>query len=144
MKKRMMTIAMIIGAAAMAMTGCGAGSVEGNWSVTEIQFEGMDKPEDVEDAVVEFAELKGQSLSGEEREKAVNMFTDIQMNFGEDGTLSVNQLGYGVGGTGTWYEAGDGVYVVNANGESLEVEQEGKKLIMEDPDQATKLIFEKN
>ena len=55
MKKEFLAAAMVIGAAAALMSGCGKDKIVGEWTVSKIQLDGMTEPKPVEDVIREQA-----------------------------------------------------------------------------------------
>ena len=108
------TMAAIIGIGILAAQGCGSTSIEGSWSITKLQMDGMDKPEKVEKVVKELA----QNYEGEVSEEEIQH--------------------------GTWTEAGDNVYAIQTPVENVDVTLDGKELIMEDVSSGNICVFEKN
>lgn len=140
MKKELLTAAMVIGAAAVIMGGCGKEKIVGEWKLSKVQIEGMEKPEPVEEVILEQAEQ--QNATEEEIQKAFEMFEGIKMDFDEDGTVIVSHGGYGISGEGSWSKNSDGTYSVSGNGDYTELTMEGGELVQREGASEV-LIYEK-
>ena len=138
------TMAAIIGIGILAAQGCGSTSIEGSWSITKLQMDGMDKPEKVEKVVKELAQNYEGEVSEEEIQQGVDMLSGIGLTFYENGSMSMSQSAYGMNVNGTWTEAGDNVYAIQTPVENVDVTLDGKELIMEDVSSGNICVFEKN
>ena len=82
-------MAAIIGIGILAAQGCGSTSIEGSWSITKLQMDGMDKPEKVEKVVKELAQNYEGEVSEEEIQQGVDMLSGIGLTFYENGSMSI-------------------------------------------------------
>lgn len=141
MKKEFLAAAMVIGAAAALMSGCGKDKIVGEWTVSKIQLDGMTEPKPVEDVIREQA-AQAPDATEEEIQQAFKMFEGIEMDFDEDGTVTVNHAGYGISGEGTWDKSSDGTYSISGAGDYTELTLEGGELIQRESGTEV-LVYEK-